>query len=258
MLANWRNKIGFAALAITAAAAVVLAPRPSMASGGSQVQIRAFFVNAGVDTDAKARADFRERGAEQSFKVSVKRLNEGTYDVLVAGMMHGQLVTDSKGKDELQFKTNPEPGEDALPLTFDPRGQLVEIKQGATLFLSVAFPSGPPGGGGGGGGTGTSIDIKANLVNTGALAGAKGFAEYRSDGSRNRFKVEIEKVPSGNYDVRVDGNVVGPISVATTFGEVEFDTNIEPGKLPLTFEPRGKLVEVLQNSTVILQVVFPN
>jgi len=256
MLARRKNQIVLAALAITALVAIALAPRPSMASGGSQVQLRANLVNAGVDTDAKARADFRERSGLQTFKVSVQRLNEGTYDVLVAGMMHGQIVTDSKGKDELQFKTNPEPGEDALPLTFDPRGQLVEIKQGSTLFLSVAFPSSPAGGGGGG--TGISIDVKANLANTGALPGAKGYTEFRSDGSRSRFKVEIEKVPSGSYDVRVEGNVVGTISVATSFGEVEFDTQIEPGKLPLTFDPHGKLVEVLQNGTVILQVVFPN
>jgi len=212
-------------------------------------------VNAGVDTNAKGRVDFRDRSGEQKFNVEVQRLDAGIYDLLVAGVMRAQVVTDAKGRDEVEFKTNLEPGEDALPLTFDPRGQLVEIKQGSTTFLSVAFPSAPPGGGGG---TGTSIVIKASLVNTGALPGAKGAAEYRSDGSRNRFKVEIEKVPFGDYGLRVDGNDVGAIAVATTFGEIEFDTNIEPGKLPLTFDPRGKLVEVLQNDTVILQVVFPN
>jgi len=250
-----RKKMTLAAFALCVLGAATLSTRSAVAVGSGELRIRVNMVNAGVDTNAKGRAEFRDRSGEQKFKVQVQRLDAGTYDLLVGGVMRAQIVTDSKGRDEVEFKTNPEPGEDKLPLTFDPRGQLVEIKQGNTTFLSVAFPSAPPGGGGG---TGTSIVIKTSLVNTGALPGAKGTAEYRSDGSRNRFKVEIEKVPFGDYGLRVDSNVVGTINVATNSGEVEFDTNVEPGHLPLTFDPRGKLVEVLQGSTVVLQIVFPN
>jgi hypothetical protein len=54
------------------------------------------------------------------------------------------------------------------------------------------------------------------------------------------------------------GADVATITVALGQGEVEFDTQQgQVGKLPLTFDPRGQLVEVLSGGATILQVVFP-
>ena len=40
-------------------------------------------------------------------------------------------------------------------------------------------------------------------------------------------------------------------------GEVEFRNPVEPGKVLLDFDPRGKLIEVLENGTVIFTADFP-
>ena len=256
------RKLFLGTLSLAAMVALTLAPRTSLAGGNGELRIRANMVNAGVDTNAKGRVDFRDRSGEQKFNVEVQRLDAGIYDLLVAGVMHAQVVTDAKGRDEVEFKTNPEPGEDKLPLTFDPRGQLVEIKQGSTTFLSVVFPNPPApaatGTTGASGTTSTRIEILADLVATGALPSASGDARFRSRSGRNSFRVEIEDVPDGAYGLRVAGANVATIAVALGQGEVEFDMQQgQKDKLPLTFDPRGQLVEILSNGATILQVVFP-
>ena len=64
-----------------------------------------------------------------------------------------------------------------------------------------------------------------------------------------------EDVPLGAYELRVGGVARGTITVVNAGteiqGEIEFDTDPdEPGELPLTFDPRGKTLEVVQGATV--------
>ena len=63
--------------------------------------------------------------------------------VFVGGVLLGTMtVANVLGKIEggIEFDTDPsEPGK--VLLTFDPRGKLVEVKQGATTFFTLAFPS---------------------------------------------------------------------------------------------------------------------
>jgi hypothetical protein len=40
-------------------------------------------------------------------------------------------------------------------------------------------------------------------------------------------------------------------------GELEFRNPVEPGKILLDFDPRGQAIEVLDGSTVILEMSFP-
>lgn len=105
--------------------------------------------------------------------------------------------------------------------------------------------------------------IRVELVNTGALPAADGKAEFRlKKRNRMRFKVEVEDLTPANYDLVVGGVVVGVLDVRQQAdgdieAELQFDTKSQPGKLPLTFDPRGKLIEVVRAATVYLQVVMP-
>jgi hypothetical protein len=62
--------------------------------------------------------------------------------VFVGGIDRGDVeVTEAAGEHqgEVEFHTDPsEPGKE--PLGFDPRGQILEIRQSATTFLSLDFP----------------------------------------------------------------------------------------------------------------------
>ncbi len=108
------------------------------------------------------------------------------------------------------------------------------------------------------------LRIRADLVNTGAEPDAAGKAEFRiKKKNRMRFKVEAEDLTPANYDVVVDGVVRGVLDVrmqpdGDVEGEIEFDSKRQSGHVPLSFDPRGKLVTVERAGTVYLQVVFPN
>jgi hypothetical protein len=104
---------------------------------------------------------------------------------------------------------------------------------------------------------------EVQLVNTGVEPAASGDAELRiKKKGRMRFKVEVEDLTPANYDLMVEGVFKGVLDVRQLEdGRVEaklaFDTKREPGKLPLDFDPRGKLISVERAGTVYLQVVFP-
>lgn len=254
---------GFAALLL---AAFATAPDAALAGGGKELRLKVNMINSGVDTNAKGKAEFRERIDRMRFKVQAQNLDAGTYDVLVAHAFEGNLVVGTSGKGELEFRTNPEPDENKIPLTFDPRGQVVEIAQGATIFLSVVMPTGSLAdllsknnkkNNKKSGSKTPRIEIELDLVSTGDIAGADGKIRFRSKRGRDRVRVEIEDVPDGDYTFLVGGIDEGTIVVTQNEGELEFDTQAKNDKLPLNFDPRGQLIEVLQDGTVILQVVFP-
>ena len=104
---------------------------------------------------------------------------------------------------------------------------------------------------------------RVDLENTGVEPAADGKAELRiKKKNRMRFKVEVEDLTPANYDLIVEGVFKGILDVrqqpdGRVEAELEFDTKREPGKLPLDFDPRGKLITVERSGTVYLQIVFP-
>ncbi|MEN8261832.1 MAG: hypothetical protein ABFS02_14920, partial [Pseudomonadota bacterium] len=101
------------------------------------VEQKAALVNTGVDIDAKGDARFRERDdCDQDFRVEIEDLPPGDYALDVGGINRGTVTvvdTGSEFEGQIEFDTEPEPDEELLD--FDPRGELLEIKQGATVFL---------------------------------------------------------------------------------------------------------------------------
>ena len=110
-------------------------------------------------------------------------------------------------------------------------------------------------------GPGDSVDsvVRENtsLAPTDLAPGGKAEAEYRRKGGRSAYKVEIEDVPAGDYDVYVNSIAVGTLTVdGKGNGEIEFDTEASPPKLPLTFDPRGQTIDVLRNGEVYFSSVM--
>ncbi len=222
---------------------------------------------------ASGHADFEERADRTDFKVEAEDVPDGSYRIVVGGIDRGGLVV-TLGEGETEFRSPAEPGK--ILLTFDPRGQVIEVHdaQGAILTSGDNVVGGGGSGGGTGGGTGGNDDddddddddrteIEVDLTNTGVYPQASGDARYRSRPDRVDFQVEIEDVPVGGYQLRVGGANVGTIQVVvhadgSVEGELEFRNPVEPGKVLLNFDPRGQMIEVLDGSSVIMQTLFPS
>jgi hypothetical protein len=218
--------------------------------------------NLGSDPDASGDTRFRVKDdCDRDFQVEAEDLPVGTYEVWVGGVLRGSMDVVDLGdsiEGELEFDTDAdEPGE--LLLDFDPIGQTVEVRQGATVFLSntVGDPGDP--------GTCGLVDVEPDLENTGVDPDADGKARFRQETDCDRdFRVEVEDLAVGSYELAVGGILRGSIDVAdigggATEGEIEFDNEPdEPGELLIDFDPRGQLVEVRQGSTVYLDVTMPD
>ena len=91
---------------------------------------------------------------------------------------------------------------------------------------------------------------------------ASGEAELEQRSDRVEFKVEIEDVPAGDYQLLVGGIQRATISVEETpggmEGEAEFRFPEELGDLLLDFDPRDMLVSVERDGVAVLSVDFPN
>ena len=108
-----------------------------------------------------------------------------------------------------------------------------------------------------------TTEIEVDLTNTGVFPLASGDAKLEPRVDRTDFSVEIEDVPVGSYGLRIGGENAGTIEVRTlqdgsVEGELEFRNPQEPGKLPLNFDPRGKQIDVLDGTTVVLETLFPS
>jgi hypothetical protein len=203
------------------------------------------------DDDGGPPLDFDPRG--KVIDVS------GAAGVLLSGPLAGSIP----GVTTCAFSETETPlGEDdELFLDFEPVGASVEVKQGDVLFFSLT--QGGPGTGGGGGDGGGSctegpLEVELPLLNPGVVPAASGKARYRlRDDCDRDFRVEIEDVADGSYELRVGGVARGTITVAGGEGELEFEDPVEPGKVLFDFDPRGQLVEVLSGATVVLQRPLP-
>lgn len=211
---------------------------------------------------ASGHADFEERADRTSFSVEVEDMTDGSYQIFVGDIYRGELLV-SMGIGETEFRSPVETGK--VLLTFDPRGKLIEIHDDQGVVLTSGETVIDPGGNddddnpidfG-------MVEIDVELNNTGVYPLASGDARLRPEADRTDFKVEIEDVPVGNYDLRIADQVVGTISVVmfedgTVEGELEFRNPVEPGKILLDFDPRGQQIDVLEGSTVILETLFPS
>ena len=223
---------------------------------------RISLVPARQGINGSGHADYSERADRTEFSVEAEDLADGNYRIFVGGVDRGGLVV-SLGMGETEFRSPVETGK--VLLTFDPRGELIEVHDGLGAVLTsgdviigdddnnepddeIDF--------------GTN-EIEIDLTNTGVYPLASGDARLRPEADRTDFSVEIEDVPVGDYDLRIGGEIVGVITVivlqdGSVEGELEFRNPVEPGKTLLDFDPRGKQIDVLDGSSVVLETFFPS
>ena len=81
-------------------------------------------------------------------------------------------------------------------------------------------------------------------------------------GDEREFEVEIENVPAGLYSLVVDDVPVHDIEVVEedgkTKGKLKFSNPQKVETLLLDFDPLGEIVEVFQDSALILDALFPD
>lgn len=229
--------------------------------GGADVRIVQFFTNTGVAPAASGKARFEERSDRSDFKVEAEDLPIGDYSLRVAGTERATLTvsTSANGTEgEVEFRSPVEPGK--ILLDFDPRGQRVEIAQGSTVFLTTKMGTESGGGGGDNGGAGGTVS-RYELRVEGAHDGPEFKAVLDAGTRQSEFRVELEDVAAGSYTLNVGGTDRGTIDVVAvqggTEGEIEFRDPVEPNHLPLDFDPRGQIVQILSGGSVILSGTFP-
>lgn len=222
-----------------------------------------------LDSDASGHAKFEvDVRGRRKFNVEIEDVAAGSYELWVAGVRRGTIraslkVTQIEG--EIEFEDDD--SNSHLPLDFDPRGQLIEVKTAAGVFFSHLFGFGSTSVvGSGSGGSNTTIvmpsRIEVPLFNLAVSSGASAKAKFkRDDRGRRNFEVEIEDAPVGSYALLVAGVSVATINVVNTpngtHGEIEFEDDDDNTHLPLTFDPLGQEISLTRDGEVRFQRVFP-
>jgi hypothetical protein len=130
-----------------------------------------------------------------------------------------------------------------FPLTFDPRDQVLTITDGHTNLLRLTI-----------GTSNQSTNVRYLESADLAVVSGGGSAEARYDQTKadlRSFKVTLKGVSSGTYDVFVDGIHRGSIPIPNgSKGLIHFKYPYGNNDVPLTFDPRGKSVQVVRQGAV--------
>ena len=103
------------------------------------------------------------------------------------------------------------------------------------------------------------IEIEKALENVGPDSDASGEVEFEKEVDKTEFKVAVEDLTTGTYDIVVADTSRGELDVTGDEGEaeVEFRRPSEEGHPLLDFDPRGQRVEVQQGGTSYLEADVP-
>jgi len=220
-------------------------------ASGDKVEILQFLASTGADGDATCRARWRQDAESTDFNVELEHLPQGSYELWVAGAQHGNIPVGELGQGEIEFQM-PQDGDKPL-LDFEVLDQLVEIRLDATTYFSDVFD----GSGSGGGASASKGKLEMPMVNVGPDADAKGQLVHEAQSGKVKFKVEVEHLDAGTYQLQVAGAPVAELVVSGVQLELEFQDPVESGKLLLNFDPLGAQVDVVKDGVVYLSAVLP-
>jgi hypothetical protein len=219
---------------------------------GTFIDERMNLLPTGAEPGASGQARLRTRDGRSEFEVEIQQVPDGAYDVLIDGSAKGTIAV-TGGVGEIEFEGGSDDvGEHALD--FDPLGALVQVGRGGTIILSGTGLASAPGVN-----ACTPSEGETPLANVGPDPDASGSARVRVDTDcRHDFRVEIQDLPVGSYDLVVGGILRGTIVVATrpdgrVEGELEFASrHDDDDELPLDFDPTGQTIDVRQGDTTFL------
>jgi hypothetical protein len=182
--------------------------------------------------------------AVQDFRLRLKGLAPGSYDLLVNGLKVQSFEANSV---ETLLRFSSQPMLEERLLAFSPYGAELRVQRANEVQLSLLFqpellqtmpkPE-------------TAMRLSEQLTSTGASSVAEAMASYTvNQQGVHEWTVKLSHAPAGIYRLRV-GSVVRSVircdgSSAETKGQTEFCTVPESGKLLLYFDPRGQMIEIL-------------
>ncbi|HET9481034.1 MAG TPA: hypothetical protein VFP98_04690 [Candidatus Polarisedimenticolia bacterium] len=243
-----------AALSIALLALVALATPAQAASKKNLTKV--FFLNMGVQAGAHGKLMMIENRAQTFFKINLKRMAPGTYDVVLNGAIVDTIIVDASGEGQLRYRHRTRGKGAGTPLPYDPSGSEIAIQAAGIAILAANIPATPEE-------AFLKTEIVIDLTNLGVAPG-HAEAEFEARFGRMEFEVEVEDAAPGVYELMVDGVKVADITVdASGRGEVEFDSRPSTDDdgddldLLLTFDPRGKSISVMQNATDLFSATFP-
>ena len=195
----------------------------------------------------EAEMSLRARGLEPGEHLFLVLRDADGHDTVITG-----FAADDRGRARLRFRNPARSGHD-LTFDFDPRDKRIVVEDDAGDVMSTGVPSGGP-------------PVPGNAcaaVNTGdvffvADGGAgKAKARFRREEDCDRdFRVEVEDVAPGSYEVCVAGTSYGTFQVVSNGvqveGELELDNDADqPDDQPFPSslaDPLGQRIEVRQGA----------
>lgn len=187
-----------------------------------------------------------------SFVMDVRDAAAGSYDLVVGGVVRGSVVVEqlsSHTRGTLTFKTTSS-GSGSLLLNFPVAEQLVEIRQGGTVYYSGTVPALPPPSGDGE--IGEAQVHLARGQSVPANADAVAVMEFAVDGPI-QIELEVTKIAIGTYDVAIGESVRGTITIAAgtngTLGVLKFTKAGDAGTVLMNFPVAGQTISITQGGT---------
>jgi hypothetical protein len=232
----------------------------SSAPAGEIIQ---YMTRTGAAPGTRAKLKHEERADRTEFSAELEDVPAGSYALRVDGVERGTIQVHAMTggtKGELEFRSPAETGK--ILLDFDPRGSQVTVHSGSTEFFTAVLgsSSAPPPDAGGAPPFGNAVYTLS--VEPAGNDGPELSAELEQRSARVDFKVEVEDIAAGSYDLRIGGTSQGTLAVISvpggSNGEIEFRNPPEPGKQNLDFDPRGQLIEIVSGSSVVISGMFPN
>lgn len=201
-----------------------------------------------LDSDASAVVSGSFKSKKSSFAVAaVKLAPSQSYRLVIDGRVVGEAVSSKAGAWGLKFEAPDK--KKTLRLDFDPRGAVVEVRNaGEGVVLEGVFS---------GAGEKQKSNVSESVELEPAEAGStlKASARYAlSSSGIAQFKVSLAKLGSTlPVDLRLDGQPIAQNLAVERNGslKVTFRSPAKDNSLPLDFDPRGGLLDVIQAGAII-------
>lgn len=201
-----------------------------------------------LDSDASAVVSGSFKSKKSSFAVAaVKLAPSQSYQLVIDGRVVGEAVSSKAGAWGLKFEAPDK--KKTLRLDFDPRGAVVEVRNaGEGVVLEGVFS-------GAGEKQKSNVSESVELEPSEAGSTLKASARYSlSSSGIAQFKVSLAKLGSTlPVDLRLDGQPIAQNLAVERKGslKVTFRSPAKDNTLPLDFDPRGGLLDVIQDGAVI-------
>lgn len=232
----------FRSLPCLLATFAALQPAPASDSASFYVPL----TSTGLDADARGTVTGKFSPSRSTLSVSCSRLDPSApFEFRVGGQT--QAVGTSSRGGSLLLRLRAPDHSSYQRLDFDPRGQTLELTQNGNVLLTGVFS-------GGGEATTSRVSESATLRNltTNTRASARAEFSRRSDASSTLTLRASRLVPAdGPVSLFVNGQLVGlPAPVGKTGSMMmRFRTPLRAGYQELNFDPRGALIDLVQNGT---------